>query len=229
MIEVCAHRGVCCDSKENTLDAFRAAITQKADSIELDVWLTTDNQLAVHHDKVCQGIDIESAYFANLPDFIPNLNDVLSTCGSMPLNVELKTSPETQIERLAVKAIEINSELSLIDPNIKILISSFDINVLQSIRRLSQEIRIGYLTAQKNWVASGLFETIAENNFQAVHPHYSLVTKEFMHVAKDNDLEVNVWTVNDQEIAITLISLGVDSLITDDVQGIRTVTETYQN
>jgi glycerophosphoryl diester phosphodiesterase len=49
-----------------------------------------------------------------------------------------------------------------------------------------------------------------------------------MHVAKDNDLEVNVWTVNDQEIANTLINLGVDSLITDDVQGIRTVTETYQ-
>lgn len=229
MIQVCAHRGVCSDSVENTLEAFRAALTQKADSIELDVWLTKDNQLAVHHDKVCEGIDLESSYFADLPDFIPSLNDVISTCSAMPLNVELKTSPDTQIERLAIKAVEINSELSLIDTGAKILISSFDVSVLQIMRKLSQEVKIGYLTAHKNWGASGLFKIIVENNFQAVHPHYSLVTKEFMHAAKHNDLEVNAWTVNEREIAITLISLGVDSIITDDVQGIKTVVESYSN
>jgi glycerophosphoryl diester phosphodiesterase len=227
MIKVCAHRGVCADSVENTLEAFRAAITQKADSIELDVWLTKDNQLAVHHDKVCEGIDLEGSYFANLPDFIPSLNDVIITCSAMPLNVELKTSADTQIERLAIKAVEINSELNLIDTGAKILISSFDISVLQNIRKLSQEVRIGYLTAHTNWNASGLFKVIDDNNFQAVHPHYSLVTKEFMLTAKGNDLEVNVWTVNDREIAITLISLGVDSIITDDVKGIKSVIDSY--
>jgi glycerophosphoryl diester phosphodiesterase len=48
-----------------------------------------------------------------------------------------------------------------------------------------------------------------------------------MLTAKGNDLEVNVWTVNDREIAITLISLGVDSIITDDVKGIKSVIDSY--
>ena len=51
MIQVCAHRGVSSDHRENTLEAFHAAVQQEADSIELDVWLTKDNQLAIHHDK----------------------------------------------------------------------------------------------------------------------------------------------------------------------------------
>ena len=76
MIQVCAHRGVSSDHRENTLEAFHAAVQQEADSIELDVWLTKDNQLAIHHDKTCEGIDIENSTLKRLPNFVPTLNDV---------------------------------------------------------------------------------------------------------------------------------------------------------
>ena len=53
--------------RENTLEAFHAAVQQEADSIELDVWLTKDNQLAIHHDKTCEGIDIEGCLLYTSP------------------------------------------------------------------------------------------------------------------------------------------------------------------
>lgn len=47
---IIAHRGASADAPENTLAAFREAIRQKADAIELDVQLTRDKQLVLMHD-----------------------------------------------------------------------------------------------------------------------------------------------------------------------------------
>ena len=48
---IMAHRGASTEAYENSMEAFQLAVDQKADMIELDVHLTKDNQLLVHHDK----------------------------------------------------------------------------------------------------------------------------------------------------------------------------------
>lgn len=47
---LCAHRGAMATHPENTLPAFRAAISAGAHMIEFDVQLTKDNELVVMHD-----------------------------------------------------------------------------------------------------------------------------------------------------------------------------------
>ena len=222
MVQVCAHRGVSSDHRENTLGAFHAAVHQEADSIELDVWLTKDNHLAIHHDKTSEGIDIEESTFGSLPKFIPTLNDVLNDSRMIPLNIELKISPVTDLERLAERVIsEVNGNIAITPP----MISSFNLEILQNLRESSENIKLGYLFAQEDWERSMLFETITENNFQAVHPHHSLVSEEFMNASKENNIEVNVWTVNEQRLVARLIDLGVNSIITDDVQMVKAITK----
>ena len=187
MVQVCAHRGVSSDHRENTLGAFHAAVHQGADSIELDVWLTKDNHLAIHHDKTSEGIDIEESTFGSLPKFIPTLNDVLNDFGMIPLNIELKISPVTDLERLAERVIsEVNGNITCTPP----MISSFNLEILQNLREYSENIKLGYLFAQEDWERSMLFETITENNFQAVHPHHSLVSEEFMNASKEDNIEM---------------------------------------
>ncbi len=51
---IIAHRGASADCPENTLSAFREALRQKADAIELDVQHTADHQLIVWHDPWTQ-------------------------------------------------------------------------------------------------------------------------------------------------------------------------------
>lgn len=46
-----AHRGVCTDCPENTMAAFRCAVKQGYDLIELDPKFTLDNQCVVLHDR----------------------------------------------------------------------------------------------------------------------------------------------------------------------------------
>ena len=50
-VETIAHRGSRNEGlPENTIAAFRDAVNVKSDIVELDVWLTTDGKVVVHHD-----------------------------------------------------------------------------------------------------------------------------------------------------------------------------------
>src|SRR5687767_9081442 len=48
---IIAHRGASASAPENTIAAFRAAIEQGADGVELDVQLTSDAVAVVFHDR----------------------------------------------------------------------------------------------------------------------------------------------------------------------------------
>src|SRR5437899_360443 len=47
---IIAHRGSSVSAPENTLAAFRRALVDRADAIELDVRLTADREVVVFHD-----------------------------------------------------------------------------------------------------------------------------------------------------------------------------------
>ncbi len=49
--EIIAHRGASHDAPENTLAAMRLAWDQKADAVELDLWLSKDGRIVVLHDR----------------------------------------------------------------------------------------------------------------------------------------------------------------------------------
>lgn len=50
-VEIIAHRGYSAKAPENTIAAFYLAWKSGTDACELDVYLTKDGQMAVHHDK----------------------------------------------------------------------------------------------------------------------------------------------------------------------------------
>lgn len=49
--KVWAHRGASGYAPENTIPAFKLAVEQKADGVELDVHLSSDSKLMVIHDE----------------------------------------------------------------------------------------------------------------------------------------------------------------------------------
>ena len=49
-VDIIAHRGASHDAPENTLAAFKLGWAQRADAVELDIWLTKDGKIIVCHD-----------------------------------------------------------------------------------------------------------------------------------------------------------------------------------
>src|SRR5271163_984179 len=94
MTAVFAHRGCTHGFTENTIDAFAEAKRRGADGVELDVRLTADGALAVHHDPVIEGLGpLFQLTVPDLPPHVPLLGDALAICEGMVVNVEIKNDP----------------------------------------------------------------------------------------------------------------------------------------
>jgi len=79
---------------ENTLEAFRRSRRLGAAGVELDVRLTADGGLAVHHDPVIDGVGpIHDLSTTQLPAHVPLLAEALDACTGMVVNIEIKNHP----------------------------------------------------------------------------------------------------------------------------------------
>src|SRR5438309_5104244 len=108
-----AHRGGAALAPENTLAAFRNALTLPVDAIELDVHMSRDGQAIVFHDNIVgkrtdgQGniLDLDFAYLRSLnaaahfpggwpqPEQIPTLREVLNVArGHVQVYIQIKPS-----------------------------------------------------------------------------------------------------------------------------------------
>ena len=86
---------LCCNKflglPENTLAAFKDAVAAGADVIELDVWLTADNRVVVHHDETLLRMTngkcpllITKTNYDDLPLIIPCGEQISRCLGQIP-------------------------------------------------------------------------------------------------------------------------------------------------
>jgi len=108
---VLGHRGASAEAPENTLAAFRLAMAQGADGVELDVWRCGTGELVVAHDDDLRRVGgsplvVRKASLAALRavdvgswkgerfrgERVPLLAEVLEAVPSAVVNVELKSA-----------------------------------------------------------------------------------------------------------------------------------------
>jgi glycerophosphoryl diester phosphodiesterase len=216
MTAVFAHRGCTEGFIENTLDAFAEARRVGADGVELDVRLTADGALAVHHDAEIPGLGaIAEVGVADLPSHVPLLADVLAVCDGMVVNVEIKNAPQDPgwdvgeaVAPLTAAAIE---EAGWTD---RVIVSSFQVTTLLAVQAADGRLALGALWGFGDEPGPALADAAAAG-FRAVHPFVTSVTPELVERAHAAGLAVNVWTVNAADDLAAMVALGVDAVITD--------------
>src|SRR5271165_2910557 len=216
MTSVFAHRGCTEGFTENTLDAFAEARRLGADGVELDVRLTADGALAVHHDAEVPGVGAVAALgVADLPAHVPLLPDVLAVCDGMVVNVEIKNAPQDPgwdpaeaVAALTATAIE---EAGWTD---RVIVSSFQPATLLAVQAADGRLALGALWGFATEPGPALAQAAAAG-FRAVHPFVTSVTPELVEEAHAAGLAVNVWTVNAPDDLRAMVDLGVDTVITD--------------
>src|SRR5580698_4236895 len=216
MTAVFAHRGCTEGFTENTVDAFAEARRLGADGVELDVRLTADGALAVHHDAEIAGIGtIDQLGVADLPAHVPLLADVLAVCEGMVVNVEIKNAPQDPgwdpgeaVAALTAVAIEEAGWTA------RVIVSSFQPATLRAVQAADGRLALGALWGFAVDPGRALAEAV-EAGFAAVHPFVSSVDPELIERAHAMGLAVNVWTVNAPDDLRALVAGGADAVITD--------------
>ena len=207
------HRGAPRVARENTLEAFQAALEAGLDGVEFDVQKTRDGVLVVHHDFHVEGAAIAELDWPDLKQrapWVPRLEEVFELLDAYPeayANVELKSQPPASDGREALLA----RALLAWPGRERAWVSSFDPLALVRLWRETKEIPLGLLYEQQEMLA--LRSCV---HAEAVHPRRDLLDVDQVAALKAQGLKVVAWTVNDLEEARRLLSWGVDVLIGDD-------------
>jgi glycerophosphoryl diester phosphodiesterase len=216
MTAVFAHRGRTDGFVENTLEAFAEAKRLGADGVELDVRLTSDGALAVHHDPLIDGLGpVAGLTVPDLPGHVPLLADALAVCEGMVVNVEIKNDPaqpgHDPAETVAAVTAAAIAEAGWTD---RVIVSSFQASTLRAVQAADGRLPLGILWPFLTDMEAGLAQAVAEG-WSAVHPFVTEAGPELVERAQGAGLSVNVWTVNARHDLAALVQLGVEAIITD--------------
>jgi glycerophosphoryl diester phosphodiesterase len=212
---ILAHRGCTAGYRENTLEAFAEAKRLGADGVELDVRLTADGALAVHHDPVIDGVPVADLAVPDLPPYVPLLADALAVCEGLVVNVEIKNDPaqpgHDPGETVAALTAAAIAEAGWTE---RVIVSSFQVSTLRAAQVADGGLRLGALWPVFADPDAAVALAVAEA-WYAVHPFVTAVTPALVERAHGAGLAVNVWTVNAAQDLAVLVELGVDGVITD--------------
>jgi glycerophosphoryl diester phosphodiesterase len=209
---------------ENTLAAFARARSLGADGVELDARLSSDGVVVVHHDPEVDGLGPVAALRADaLPPAVPTLAEALAACAGMRVNIEVKNTPgEPGFDPGDHLAREVAAVVAGSGSDLDVMVSSFWPGALEEIHRAAPGLSTGLLVA--SWFdPEELVPAALLRSCSAVHPPAGLVSGALVGQAHREGLAVAAWTVNEPAAMRSLASLGVDTLITDDVALAREV------
>jgi glycerophosphoryl diester phosphodiesterase len=228
---IVAHRGSSKAAPENTMAAFRQAIADGADWVELDVQETADGEVVVFHDsdfmkaagvslKIWDAtledlakIDIGSWFSPAFKDErVPTLGAVLDACmGKVGVVIEFKYyGHDQQLEERVARIVDSRGMAS------QIAIMSLELDAVRKMKALRPDWRVGLLLS----ASAGSLQTSGAD-FLAVNAAFT--DRRFVRSAHGRGLKVFTWTVNDASTMSMMMGRGVDGLITDKPALAKTV------
>ena len=217
-IEIIAHRGASRERPENTVAAFVRARELGADGIELDVHLTADGVLVVHHDAIphdpptadLANRDIRSLTVEELSGFrvggqpIPTLTQVIEAVGSrMIVYCELKGAGTVA-----------SAVATLAPRGAAAAVHAFDHRQIAEARQLSPALARGVLEASYHVVPT---DTMASVDARDLWQAAEMIDREMVEAAHARGGRVVAWTVDNPAMMRQLAAIGVDGLCTNDV------------
>jgi glycerophosphoryl diester phosphodiesterase len=218
---VFAHRGGSALAPENTMAAFATGLAAGADGIELDVHLSRDGGVVVHHDATVDRTTAGTGAVAALSRAelarldVPSLADVLREFPDARVIVEMKVNAR----ELAAAVVDVVRRANAVD---RACLGSFGQRVLNAARSLDAAVATSAAREEvrwalyRSWVRRPSFG-VPYSCFQV--PECSgttrIVSRRFVEVAHRAGLAVQVWTVDDENDARRLLNWGVDALISD--------------
>jgi glycerophosphoryl diester phosphodiesterase len=218
---VFAHRGGMTLGPENTIPTFDAGMKSGADGLELDVHLSADGIVVVHHDPTLERTTrgagpIAAKTAAELARFdVPALRDVLRRYADARVIVEMKVDAPEMGEALA-------REVRLADAVDRVCAAGYGARAVHAARRALPEMASSAHLAEvqralrRTWLCWPL-RTCAWQGYQVPEcaGRLRVVSPRFVRYAHLANVKVQVWTVDEEADMRRLLDWGVDALISN--------------
>jgi glycerophosphoryl diester phosphodiesterase len=242
---VYAHRGGAALRPENTIAAFDNGLALGADGLELDVRLSRDGVVVVHHDATLErttngqgelsdhsfeqlarldagyhfrrrdGVDDPGGSCRGQGISIPSLETVLGRYPNALFIIELKL-PSAELAHRTVDLLKRAGALP------RASVGAFSRRALQATRAIEPALTTGAAREETRWALyrSWVRWPLGRPRYQEFQvPERSgsttVVTRRFVEHAHKAGVAVKVWTVDTEADMTRLLDWGVDGIISD--------------
>ena len=224
---IIGHRGASGHAPENTLAAFKKAVSLGAGFIETDLQLSRDSHFVAIHDDTLdrttngQGrvhdqtltalrrLDAGSWFGSEFAgERIPTLEEILEFTkkNDIVFYLELKPSGSWGGEHALIGALRESGEVA------RVMIISFDPAILARLREIEPTLMTGVLYDGQLKDPQG---SALEVGARQIVVRGDLVTPTMINEAHKKDLQVVCWTVNHPAHIRLLMGAGVDGIMSD--------------
>ena len=231
-----AHRGGTSNAPENTMPAFEHAVALGYRHLETDVHLTADHVLVAFHDpdllRTC-GVErtIATTPWSELRELrvdgrepIPLMTDLLDRIPDARFNIDCKS------DAAAGPLVQLVRDRDLLD---RVCIGSFSHARLTKIRSLLGPRALTCMSPQEvgrlrlTGTVRGVAQRVAQVSVRAAQAgpgaRVVVVNRRFIDAAHRNGVGVHVWTIDEPTEMQRLLDLGVDGIMTDYPEVLRSV------
>jgi glycerophosphoryl diester phosphodiesterase len=222
-----AHRGASGHAPENTLAAFKKAVSLGATFIETDLQLTRDTRLVAIHDETVnrttngkgavhdmtlaeiRRLDAGSWFGSEFAgERLPTLDEILEFAkkNDVVFYLELKPAGSWGGEHALVSNLRESGQIA------RTVVISFDASILAAVRKIEPTLMTALL--YDGQIEKPL-ERALEVGARQLAVRGDLVTPWLLTAARKKDLQVVCWTINHSAHMRLLMSAGVDGIMSD--------------
>jgi glycerophosphoryl diester phosphodiesterase len=235
---ITAHSG-CMNKPDNSLASAETGLKLGADVVEDDIRITRDGILVMAHDDMIHlpdgtGYSISQNTYRDLCelDFQTKYGDAAETIRLATLESFLQLIKSTsKIANLDLKVAEcikpVSDLVQKYDMLDQVIISGCEIDWAMTVNQLNPKLRkmlnadIGlFLTLDyKEAVEITCNDALAAACI-GINMEYRLVSPELVETAKNKNLPILVWTVNDEAQMLRMVEMEVHSITTRNVKAL---------
>lgn len=216
-----AHRGASEYYPENTLRSFYAGLDMGADGIETDIQRTKDGVLVLHHDdSLARIVHMPGAVKDYTYDELLKM-DFGAFKGERFAGERIVTL-ETFLTHFANRRLQLALEIKQYGIEAECLeavnrhgcrkevtFTSFIWDSVADMRKLDNEIRLGYLTGE---ISEERLNKLEAHGIGQICPRVDLVTSESMKLAQSRGFSVRFWGAKTIDLMHRALSLGGDGM-----------------
>lgn len=231
-----AHRGGALLWPENSLLAFRNALSLRVDYLELDVHLSRDGEVMVIHDPTLDRTTtgtgpVRERTLAELAalrlkerggpvveERIPTLDQVVALAAAGKRQILLEIKPDEGGRRYPEIEEKVFAVLDRHRFTPFTVVMAFEGDTWRRVRKLRPDARVAALYSARDLPAAAVtpeLEALRQAGVVFVGLEETLVTAEVAKQARLAGLTLGVWTVNERAAIARFIDQGVGVVITD--------------
>lgn len=232
-IQIIAHRAGPPPAPENTMAALELAIRQGAHITEIDVMRTADGTVVVFHDRDMMRMArdprrIEDVNYSDIRSLVqipesgfPPAECRMATLEEMLLRGKDRINFMIELKYYNFDPLLAESVVSVVQQTgmqEQVSIASLQVDPILNMARIGSDVRTGYISA----ISIGNVVRLPVDYIAVQHQQ---ISGNLIKTARERNILVYAWTVNQPGRIAEMVNLGVDGIITDAPERARLVIE----